>query len=177
MLKDAIPLQVGFELLVQHRRFLSPLGEGCQVLQILQQLLVVTDREHDGSLLASLVSEVLQSFTHARKITPLRAFVEAPNAHGRLPLHTAAVELCPQANTPFHPPASNSPGVTATSCTQATTPNVPTPPKCQPVLGQIYGLTPAPTPALTIAPSRPGRCAVQPERRRQLAPDRRLRWH
>jgi hypothetical protein len=38
--------------------------------------------------------------------------------------------------------ASNSPGVTATSCTQATTPNVPTPPKRQPILGQIYGLTP-----------------------------------
>ena len=38
--------------------------------------------------------------------------------------------------------ASNSPGVTATSCTQATTPNVPTPPKRQPLLGQIYGLTP-----------------------------------
>ena len=37
--------------------------------------------------------------------------------------------------------ASNSPGVTATSCTQATTPNVPTPPKRQPLLGQIYGLT------------------------------------
>src|ERR1017187_3104871 len=38
--------------------------------------------------------------------------------------------------------ASNSPGVTATSCTQATTPNVPTPPKRQPLLGQIYSLTP-----------------------------------
>src|ERR1017187_7087315 len=37
--------------------------------------------------------------------------------------------------------ASNSPGVTATSCTQATTPNVPMPPKRQPLLGQIYGLT------------------------------------
>jgi hypothetical protein len=31
------------------------------------------------------------------------------------------------------------PGVTATSCTQATTPNVPKPPKRQPLLGQIYG--------------------------------------
>jgi tetratricopeptide (TPR) repeat protein len=38
--------------------------------------------------------------------------------------------------------ASNSPGVTATSCTQATTPNVPTPSKRQPLLGQICGLTP-----------------------------------
>jgi hypothetical protein len=37
--------------------------------------------------------------------------------------------------------ASNSLGVTATSCTQATTPNVPTSPKRQPLLGQIYGLT------------------------------------
>src|ERR1035441_130246 len=43
--------------------------------------------------------------------------------------------------------ASNSPGVTATSCTQATTPNVPTPPKYQPLLGQIYGLNPAPATA------------------------------
>ena len=41
--------------------------------------------------------------------------------------------------------ASNSPGVTATSCTQATNPNVPTPPKRQPLLGQIYGLSPLPT--------------------------------
>src|ERR1035441_4931940 len=40
--------------------------------------------------------------------------------------------------------ASNSLGVTATSCTQATTttPNGTTPPKRQPLLGQIYGLTP-----------------------------------
>src|ERR1035437_1420358 len=105
MLKDAIPLQVGFELLVQHRRFLSPLGEGCQVLQILQQLLVVTDREHDRSLLASLVSEVLQSFTHARKITPQRAFVEAPNAHGRLPLHTAASGAVPPSQHLIPPPS------------------------------------------------------------------------
>src|ERR1035438_7214808 len=37
--------------------------------------------------------------------------------------------------------ASNSPGATATSCTQATTPNVPTPPKLHPLLGQIYSLT------------------------------------
>src|ERR1017187_8774042 len=37
--------------------------------------------------------------------------------------------------------ASTLPGVTVTSCTQATTPNVPTPPKRQPLLGQIYGLT------------------------------------
>src|ERR1019366_8663958 len=36
---------------------------------------------------------------------------------------------------------SNSPGVTVTSCMQATTPNVPTPPKRQPLLGQVYGLT------------------------------------
>src|ERR1039458_4015707 len=36
---------------------------------------------------------------------------------------------------------SDSPGVTGTSCTQATTPNVPMPPKRQPLLGQIYGLT------------------------------------
>jgi hypothetical protein len=35
--------------------------------------------------------------------------------------------------------ASNSPGVTVTSCTQATTPNGTTPPKRQPFLGQIYG--------------------------------------
>jgi hypothetical protein len=37
--------------------------------------------------------------------------------------------------------ASNSPGVTVTSWTQATTPNVPTPPKHLPLLGQIFGLT------------------------------------
>lgn len=34
----------------------------------------------------------------------------------------------------------DSSGVTATSCAQATTPNVPTLPKRQPLLGQIYGL-------------------------------------
>ena len=45
--------------------------------------------------------------------------------------------------------ASNSPGVTATSCTQATTPNVPTPPKHQPLLGQIYGFDPFPVIRLT----------------------------
>jgi hypothetical protein len=40
---------------------------------------------------------------------------------------------------------SFTPGVSATSCTQAKAPNVPTPPKRQPILGQIYGLTPFPT--------------------------------
>jgi hypothetical protein len=38
--------------------------------------------------------------------------------------------------------ASNSPGVTVTSCTQAATPNLPTPPKRQPLFGAIYGLIP-----------------------------------
>ena len=37
----------------------------------------------------------------------------------------------------------NSPGVPPTSCPQATIPNVPTPPKRQPLLGQIYGFLPA----------------------------------
>ena len=38
--------------------------------------------------------------------------------------------------------ASNSPGVTATSCKHATTLNLPTQPRRQPILGQIYGFDP-----------------------------------
>ncbi|MEI8040303.1 MAG: hypothetical protein WCL11_02770, partial [Verrucomicrobiota bacterium] len=47
---------------------------------------------------------------------------------------SCACSLISASLSPFHP------GVAATSCTQATTPNVPTLPKRQPLFGQIYGL-------------------------------------
>jgi hypothetical protein len=51
----------------------------------------------------------------------------------------------------------SAPGVTATSCTQATTPNVPTPPKRQPLLGQIHDLTILP---LRLSMGAPGHVAA-----------------
>jgi len=69
MLKDAISPQPGFELLVGNGWFLPPLRNRREIVEILQQLLIVREREHDGRLLPGLVGEVLQGFGHARKIT------------------------------------------------------------------------------------------------------------
>jgi len=59
MLNDAIPLEVGNELLMRDRWLVSPLGYDGQVLQIFQQLLILGNRKHNGRSLALIVGQIL----------------------------------------------------------------------------------------------------------------------
>ena len=59
MLKDAIPLQLGFELLVRNGGLVPSFGYGRQIIQIFEKLLVICNREHNGCLRAGLVGQVL----------------------------------------------------------------------------------------------------------------------
>ena len=48
MLKDAIPLQFGFELVVRNDGLVPPFGYGGQIIQIFEKLLVICNRKHNG---------------------------------------------------------------------------------------------------------------------------------
>src|SRR5437879_3905315 len=77
MLKNAIPPQLRFELLVGDGWLLPPLRNRREIVEVLQQLFIVREREHDGRLLPGLVGEVLQGFAHASKITRRYGVVES----------------------------------------------------------------------------------------------------
>ena len=74
MLKRAIALEVGNESVVADDGFVAALSDDCEIVQILEELLVVGDWKNDGGAVAMLVSEILQALAHTAKAThcPLR---------------------------------------------------------------------------------------------------------
>jgi hypothetical protein len=77
MLKDAIPLRFGFELVVGNDGLAPPFGYGGQIIQIFEKFLVICNRKHNGGLRPGPVSQILQVGTHVRKITTTQANVDA----------------------------------------------------------------------------------------------------
>jgi hypothetical protein len=69
MLKRAIALEVGNEGVVGDDGFIAALGDDCEIVQILEKLLVVGDRKNDGSSVTVLVSEILQGLAHTMEAT------------------------------------------------------------------------------------------------------------
>src|SRR5215216_1500030 len=64
MLKDAIPFQLSFKLIMGNRVFIPPFGDGSQIRQILKQLLVIGKRKNDGSLISIFVGQILYGLAH-----------------------------------------------------------------------------------------------------------------
>src|SRR5258706_4882983 len=65
---DAIALEIGDELLMGNRRLVATLRNHCQVIQILQKLFVIRNREHYGRALAALVGQIPQSVAHEQRL-------------------------------------------------------------------------------------------------------------
>ena len=70
MLKGSIALEVSEEFGVRDNGFVAAFGDHGQIVQVLQQLLVVADREDDGGAVAVLVGEILQGLAHGAETTP-----------------------------------------------------------------------------------------------------------
>ena len=66
MLKDAIPLRLGFELVVGNDGLVPPFGYGGQIIQILEKFLVICNRKHNGGLRPGPVGQILQVGTHGK---------------------------------------------------------------------------------------------------------------
>ena len=77
MLKEPIPLQLRFELLMGYGRFLPPLGYCREIVEVFQQLFIIRNWQHDSRFLAGLVGEILQGFAHSDNITPQPQLVES----------------------------------------------------------------------------------------------------
>ena len=69
MLKDAIALELGNELLVRDGGFFTALGHNRQILQILQQLFVLGNRQQNSGAFTALVREILNGIAHRPEIT------------------------------------------------------------------------------------------------------------
>src|SRR6266853_578001 len=69
MSNDPIPLEVGDEFLVRDCRLVSPLSYHRQILQVLQELLIVGNREHNGSSLAMIVGQILKRVAHGQTVS------------------------------------------------------------------------------------------------------------
>src|SRR5206468_11006653 len=68
-LKDAIALELGNELLVRDGGFFTALGHNRQILQILQQLFVLGNRQQNSGAFTALVREILNGIAHRPEIT------------------------------------------------------------------------------------------------------------
>jgi hypothetical protein len=90
LLKDAIPLQFGFELVVGNDGLVPPFGYGGQIIQIFEKLLVICNWKHNG-LRPGLVGQILQVVTRVSKIpSPRWRRQLRPNAKAQLRKSRAA---------------------------------------------------------------------------------------